>query len=227
MKKQKLLFAAAIGLVLTQLYQNCGQAGGFAAMDSSSTAPSMGLNDVSHPSEKTAVLPTQRLQMVNKTYVAALLREVFYSASTPVPNLEGIINQWVFYKGAQFGQGCDPYGSYGGQDCGGSIVNANLPYQSEDNTVRQSFNVQVCENILGTDQAISAVLQKVTNPPTAPTSAAIAQIYEMFYRGDDAPANVVSSLIELDRTIAPTENTTNRWRAVILQICESPAWQLQ
>ncbi|MDG0815398.1 hypothetical protein [Bdellovibrio svalbardensis] len=226
--KYRLFSAALAGLVLTQLYQNCSQLGGFEALDSASTSASLGSVDMSHPAEKTVTLPTQRLQMVNKTYVATLLREVFYSTSTPVPNLEAIINQWVFFKGGQYGQGCDPYSSYSGYDCGGSIMNANLPYQMEDNTVRQSFNVQACENILGMDQAVAAVLQKVTNPSTAPTAAAVAQVYEMFYRGDDASPEVVASLIDMDRALAANAETpTNRWRAVILQVCESPGWQLQ
>lgn len=217
-----------IGLVLTQFYQNCSQLGGFEAMDSSANSLSMGSNDVNHPSQQEAVLPTQRVQMVNKSYVAALFREVFASTNNPVPGLEGLINQWVYFKGSQYGQGCDPYSSYSGFDCGGSIANANLPYQSEDNTVRQSFNVQACENILGLDQGVNAVLEKVVNHSTAPTASAVAQIYEMFYRGDDAPSLVVSSLMEMDKSLAANgESVINRWRAVMLQVCESPGWQLQ
>lgn len=227
--KYRLLSAALLGLVLTQLYQNCAPMAGFETLDSASTtSPSMGLGDLTHPPEKTVPLPSQRVQVVNRTYVATLIREVFTSATTPVPNLEGLINQWVFFKGGQYGQGCDPYSSYSGYDCGGSIVNSNLPYQSEDNTVRQSFNVQICENILGMDQAVNAVLQKITNPSAAPTAATVGQIYEMFYRGDDASSDVINSLLTMDYSLAQNgETPTNRWRAVILQVCESPGWQLQ
>jgi hypothetical protein len=145
-----------------------------------------------------------------------------------VPNLEVLLNQWILNRGGQYGQGCDPYGSYSGRDCGGSITNANLAFQTEDNTLRESYRVQFCENILGMDQGVNAVLEKVANRSVAPTPVAVKQIYEFFYRGDDASDAIVASLMALDTTLAQKgESVMDRWRGVILQVCESSGWQLQ
>lgn len=219
------------GVLLTQAYQNCGQMGEFAALDQSSLNLDMGSagsTDQNHPPQKDVTLPTQRIQVVNKQYVAELMREVFTTSSGPVPNLEALIKQWIITRGAQYGLGCDPYGSYSGRDCGGDISNANLALQTDDNTVRESFRVQFCENILGQDEGVNAILQKIVNRPAAPTADAVRQVYGLFYRGDPASELVVNSLLDLDRTLAlKGEPALERWRALALQVCESPGWQLQ
>lgn len=229
--KNKIFILLLFGAVLTQMYQNCGQMGEFEALDQSSFSLDMGSagsSDQSHPAQKEVTLPSQKVQVVNREYVAELMREIFTTSNGPVPNLEALLNQWVINRGAQFGLGCNPYSSYSGRDCGGDISNANLPVQTDDNTVRESFRVQFCENILGTDEGVQAILEKISNRPVAPTADAVRQVYGLFYRGDGASDLIVSSLLDLDKTLAlKGEPTLERWRALALQVCESPGWQLQ
>lgn len=221
-----IVFAALT--VLTQLYQNCGQVGLLSSNEFASLSMGdAGMNDQNHPAQS-KVSSGQRVLAMNKTYVAELVREVFTSANYPVPALDALINQWILYRGAQYGVGCNPYDTYSTRDCGGGMSGANLPYHVDDNTVRESFRIQFCEHALGTDNGVNAVLEKVSNRSVAPTAAAIAQIYLFFYRGDEAPSDVIASLLDMDVTLAKNnESVINRWRAVILQICESPGWQLQ
>ncbi|WP_253696275.1 hypothetical protein ACLWBD_11220 [Bdellovibrio sp. HCB117] len=232
-QKTKIFTLAITGLVLTQMYQNCGQMGmgGFETLDMASMNLSMGMEgstDQSHPAQKEVLLPTQKTLVVNREYVADLMREIFTSSATPVPNLEALINQWIINRGAQYGLGCNPYGSYSGRDCGGDISNSNLPITTDDNTVRESFRVQFCENVLGMDQGVNAILEKLTNRATAPTADTIRQVYALFYRGDEASELIVNSLLDLDRALlAKNETPLERWRALALQVCESPGWQLQ
>lgn len=232
-QKTKIFTLAITGLVLTQMYQNCGQMGmgGFETLDMASMNLSMGMEgstDQSHPAQKEVLLPTQKTLVVNREYVADLMREIFTSSATPVPNLEALINQWIINRGAQYGLGCNPYGSYSGRDCGGDISNSNLPITTDDNTVRESFRVQFCENVLGMDQGVNAILEKLTNRATAPTTDTIRQVYALFYRGDEASELIVNSLLDLDRALlAKNETPLERWRALALQVCESPGWQLQ
>jgi hypothetical protein len=225
-KKLIPLFAVlVVAILFTQLFQNCAP-GTFASSDYQYLE--MGSEGgVNHPSQKDILPPTQRVQLGNRIYVSTLLREVFASAVTPVPGLEGLLNKWVINRGAQFGGGCDPYSSYSGHDCGGASSNANLAYRIDANTVRESFVVQACENILGYDAAVAAVLEKVSNRASVPNSDAVKQIYQLFYRGDAPSAIVINSILDYDKSNAVGgETTTNRWRGVILQICESPGWQM-
>lgn len=229
--KYKILSLLLVGTVMTQFYQNCGEMGGFAVLDQSSLNLEMGSTgstDQNHPPQKDVVLPTQKLQVVNRDYVATLMREIFTTSSGPVPNLEALLNQWVVNRGAQYGLGCNPYDSYSGRDCGGDISNANLPIKVDGNTVRESFRVQFCENILGMDEGVNAILEKIPNRPAAPTAEAVRQVYGLFYRGDGASDITISSLLELDKVLAQKgEPAIERWRALSLQVCESPGWQLQ
>ncbi|MNK99677.1 hypothetical protein D3C87_1200860 [compost metagenome] len=225
---KKIIFSVLAFVVTTQFYQNCGQLTGFTVLDAGELElGSQGETDLTHPGSEKAVAPSQKLLVYNRTYVASLLREVF-TGSNPVPNLEPLLNQWILSRGGQFGQGCDPYGTYSGRDCGSSITNANLAFQTEDNTLRESYRVQFCENVLGMDQAVNAVLEKVANRSVAPTAGAVKQIYGFFYRGDEASDAIAASLMALDTTLAQKgESVMDRWRGVILQVCESSGWQLQ
>ena len=225
---KKIIFSVLAFVVTTQLYQNCGQLTGLALLDAGQLElGSQGGTDLLHPGSEKAVAPSQKLLVYNRTYVATLLREVF-TGSNPVPNLEALLNQWILNRGGQFGQGCDPYGSYSGRDCGSSITNANLAFQTEDNTLRESYRVQFCENVLGMDQAVNAVLEKIVGRSVAPTPTAVKQIYGFFYRGDEATDAIAASLMALDTTLAQKgESVMDRWRGVILQVCESSGWQLQ
>lgn len=217
------------GLVLTQMFQNCGQLGGFELLDQSSLEiGSMGAIDQNHPAQSDVTLPTQKVQVVNRQYVAQIMREIFTASTGPVANLENLIQQWIFTRGAQYGEGCNPYSSYSGVDCGGDISNSNLPSKTDDNTVRESFRVQFCENILGTDEGLNALLEKISNKSVAPTADAVRQVYGLFYRGDGASSEIVNSLLDLDRTLALNNEAVNdRWRALALQVCESSGWELQ
>jgi hypothetical protein len=232
MKKFKLnsFFGFVVLTTSTMLiFQNCSQLGGGFDMIYSGgvSMSSNGLSDTDHPAGTSATQSTQKMQIANRSYVAQLLREIFTSQTYPVAGLETIIHQWVGNRDAQFGLGCDPYSTYTGGDCGGDISAANLPYTADDNTIRQAFRIQVCDNILANDNAVSATLEKITVNSLAPNAEGIRQIYELFYRGDGAPNEIVDALVTMDRSLAEAgEGTTHRWRAVILQVCTSPGWQL-
>ncbi|WP_413290526.1 hypothetical protein [Bdellovibrio sp. HCB337] len=231
---KKLRYSSLLGLLVISavsmtVYQNCGQfGGGFDFLNYGNTSMSSStLADTDHPAGSKATQSVQKMQIANRGYVAHLVREVFTSATYPVPALENIILQWVEKRDAQFGLGCDPYSTHSGRDCGGDISAANLPYTTDDNTVRQSYRIQLCDNILGYDNSVNAALEKIQVNSLAPNADGIRQIYELFYRGDGAPQEVVDALVIMDRSLAENgESTIHRWRAVMLQICTSPGWQL-
>src|SRR5207253_2602251 len=146
-----------LATITMAVYQNCGQlGGGFDILSFGSTMSSNGFSDTNHPAGTSPTQSIQKMQIANRGYVAQLVREIFTSAAYPVPNLENLIQQWVGNRDAQYGLSCDPYSTATGRDCGGDISAANLPYTSDDNTVRQSYRIQFCDNTLGNDNAVSA-----------------------------------------------------------------------
>ena len=223
------IFSFAItAVVLAQLFQNCSHFGQFEVVDYVSLNMGSGSNpDVNHPAPQSATLPTQRVQVGNKIYVAQLMREIFTSTTNPVPRLEDLIDAWIFNRGGQYGFGCDPYGTHSGRDCGGEVTNSTLPLQADDSTVRESFRLQFCQNVLGTDQGVHAVLEKINLRSVVPTSESVKQAYDLFYRSDEASEHTISILLDLDRSLAlQKEPEIERWRALILALCESPDWQI-
>ncbi len=227
MKKFIKIFGfVAGGVVLTQMYQNCSQ---FEVMNSDLSSLSMSssiLPDSAHPGQKELTPPTQHVLVANKVYVSALMRDIFARTDADI-ELENLINKWIMFRPAQFGGSCNPYDSYSARDCGGDISNANLPQSTDHNTVRESFRLQFCENILGKDEFVSAVLGKITSTAAGPNANSIEQVYKLFYRDQDINPLTINSLVDMDHNLAQkSEVMIDRWRAVILQVCESPGWQL-
>ncbi|MNK19501.1 hypothetical protein D3C87_377230 [compost metagenome] len=223
----------AWGGITTQLYQNCSPLQQFEMNDFASLAEvppghETGAGSGSHPVETKPELPTRKQHVVTKSYVAALFREIFTSTAFPVTDLEGLIDKWVVYKGAQYGGACNIYSSYTSKDCNGALSNVNLDYFTDNNTVRESFRIQLCENVLGLNNGVSAALEKVSLKNSSEINAAsITAAYGLFYRNGPPETLVVNTLLDLNNTLAADKVTVaERWRAMLGQICESPAWQL-
>jgi hypothetical protein len=227
-KRLAVVFAVLfVGVLMTQMFQNCAPLGTFDVADNFTQLDMGSEGGLNHPASGTVLPAIQKMQVANKKYVANLLREIFTSSTTPVPNLEALLNQWIINKGGQFGLGCDPYSTYSARDCGGSVTNANLAYRTDSNTVRESYHVQFCENVLGMDQGVMAVLEKIAYRPSVPNSDSVKQIYMLFYRSDEPSSEVIDSILDFDKSLAVgNETTLDRWRGVILQVCESPGWQM-
>lgn len=230
LKKSKMsLLLLCVGIVTTQFYQNCApmQMNEFASL-SVTEGHDMGSGSGAHPIDEQKVLPSQKQLVVNKEVVAALMRDIFTSKEYPVTNLERLIWTWVYYKGAQYGGSCNYYLSHSGRDCDGSSGNTNTSYHVESNTIRESFHIQICENILGLDNGVHAALQKVSLVSTSPVNSAnVTNVYGLFYRGTSITTAELGTLLDLDKTLAEQKAAPlERWRAILSQVCESPGWQL-
>jgi hypothetical protein len=233
-KKISIILLLGWGMIMTQLYQNCSplQTEGFTVLSSESGSQSHVDTDTGtggHPTgEKSTTLPTRKQMVVPRTFVAGLAREVFTSTKYPIINLEDLIDKWVLFKGAQYGGSCNFYSSYSTKDCASSNSNANTPHYTDDNTVRESYRIQLCENILGQNNGVYAALEKAGLIDAAPVNSAnVAAVYGLFYRGNPADPNVVNTLLDLNKSLVEQDATAlNIWRAILSQICESPGWQL-
>ncbi len=230
MKKVKTLKIFFIFLtfgILVQYFQNCGRVGSFYLSSSQGGETSLASLAMEHPGSSKLTLPKQRILVGNKVYVASLMRNIF-SRTAEDDGLEGHINQWIMNRPAQFGGSCSTYDSYSQRDCGGDVSNVNLAPATDDNTIRESFRLQFCRNILGYDEFVISALGKVgLTVDQAPNPKSILLTYSLFYQDQEASPMVIDSLVDLDRTLMQTsEPLTERWRAQLLLLCESPGWQL-
>ncbi|HWU44508.1 MAG TPA: hypothetical protein VN132_13750, partial [Bdellovibrio sp.] len=181
-----------------------------------------------HPGTSANPIASQKVHIVPSSYIAEIFHEVFTSSTYPVSNLDTLIDKWVNTKTPQYGGSCDMYSSFSTKDCNGSISNTDLPYFADGNTVRESFQIQMCENILGIDAGVSAALEKIQLTVASPIDQnSLTQAYGLFYRADPPSIDFISTLLDLDKNLSTAnESLKERWRAALAQICESPGWQL-
>lgn len=147
---------------------------------------------------------------------------------TAAPNLRGLIAKWILNRPVQYGGSCNPYDTAATSDCGGDVSNADLPSFTDHNSLRESYRLQFCQNILANDSGVAAALEKISiTASVSPTKSNITQMYSLFYRDDPPDADTINSLLALNNQMTTSaEPTLERWRAITLQICESPGWQL-
>ena len=222
-----ILSATTFIAVLLIYFQNCANdtTPFILATDYSSMAPrELSPLPIDHPPEKTVDQTKIKYQVANRDYVIDLMTDIFSDDNgVAISELDGILNVWVFNRGSQYGLGCDNYASASGRDCYLKPTESNLPVY----TVRESFQIQLCENILSLNHAVTIVKSKVAAGVDYPNRESLINLYNLFYRGNDPNENVINTLLDFDRALAQNrESQLERWRGVILQVCESPGWQL-
>ncbi len=211
-----------IGLVLTQAFQNCAKPFELASMSGDSEF-SMGSE---HPGNAVAAASTQSPLLVNRVYMTGLFNDIFLtSASTAAEKtaLQNITNQWFTNKTSAFGYPCDI--KTGVNDCNGTIL---APMNTGTNTLRAAFKSQACQSVLSQDVFVNNFTSKVSVVGSAPTATSIELAFGMFYRGDDADPGLVQGLVASDRMMYeknPQISGKDRWRYLILAICESSGWE--
>ncbi len=219
-------FAIALTLIgLTQLYQNCAPIPQFETLDQASLSPASVL-PVTHPPDTTKLTSPQKNPGASREYISQILTDIFTSTSTPVPNLGGILHTWIQTRPNSFGGKCSLYDSNTLTDCSNDSANTMLSSKVETTSVRQTLKIQVCEQILSNDQAITAALEKIQSTSATPNASSIGQLYSLFRRGWDPDPAFVATLVDMDKSLANKKIVPlERWRAVLLVICEDPFWE--
>lgn len=231
---QKLSAQVIILLLISSVvllpYTNCAQIGAWQA------ATTMDL-PLEHPE-----LPAQQLYatekrplFAEKEYVADLIRDVFVLDNLQNESaIESILDTWVNTKGNYFGAGCNIYDTYSNRACGTVALNqagsAQTTKQSEQlsaTVVRESFKIAVCERVLGDDVGLQAALEKIPGSEEDINSNTVRAAYDLFYRGLPSSQQTIAQLLltneELIQANIPAHE---RWRMLLLLICESPGWQV-
>lgn len=207
------------------LFQNCGRPTGFDLLYEEGGSLDLALT---HPVTTPQPASSQKTLLVGREYVTGLMREIFTSASHPIAELETLLYTWSDSRGPQMGGACNPYDTYSSVDCQSDRTAAvGAPYQ-DTSTLREAFRLQLCQNILGSEGSVPAALEKIDlHPGVEPTPTHIQSAVSLFYRAQTLEPLFYQSLVELDRELQlGGESPAERWRGLLLMICESPGWQL-
>lgn len=228
MPKLKIILFLAFVISGTIIFQNCSQ---FSKESPSTSSYSSDETPViGHLDNQISQLPSQQMRLVNRRYVTELFRDIFTASNgETATNLEGYLFAWATKRGAQLGGGCDVVGSTTGIDCNNDISNANQPSHADPNTIRESFKIQLCEELLGQDVGLKIVLNKLGVTDTTNNSFTTEKFklaYELFYRTDEMPSYYSETLKGFAFDLQQNQETTaNIWRGILLLICETPEWQ--
>ena len=140
-----------------------------------------------------------------------------------------VMDNIILQRGAQLGGACDLLDSNSSRDCGGSASNSKGSFYQDPSTLRETYRVQFCENILGVDAAVvNAVRKAGLSEANMPDALAYAKIYSLFYRGREATTAEVNALTGLQQELRANGvlDPLEIWRGLILIVCQSPDWQL-
>ena len=215
------------------LFQNCSQ---FASPQddrrlSSSSLSASSTPDANHVPEEILAPPTKQIRITNRRYLVELFNDIFTAPDgSKAPQLEPTTYQWMERRGAQLGGGCDLNDSLTLQDCNDDPSAGNLPAYGDPNAVRESFKIQMCEELLGSQDglkiAVTNMSYDISQLPEVNFDS-LKSAYELFYRTNEAPSYFLQTLSQLNVDLnAKGESPLNIWRGILLVICESPEWEL-
>ncbi len=186
----------------------------------------------------------QKVLVVNRFYLQELFLDIFKNDRYPfaieqngtsVSFLERVVYENVTRKGTFLGGPCDPNDSYTTQDCNGGVADAALPSFVDSNTVRASYIIQVCEQLLSardpanthSNQGVFAVMDKIGAINQEPNDTNLTLLYQLFFRHEDPSSFYLQTLKELNADLKnQNESLVARWKSLTLMVCESPGWQI-
>ncbi len=228
-------FILSVAVVVSPvlLFQNCSQ---FAnpqddRKQSSSSMSASSTPDANHVPQEILSPPTKQIRITNRRYMVGLFSNIFTAPDgTMAPQLEATIYQWMERRGAQLGGGCDLNDSLTLQDCNEDPSAGNLPAYGDPNAVRESFKIQMCEELLGSQDGLRIALGNMSYDITQLPEVnfeSLKSAYELFYRTNEAPSYFLQTLSQLNVDLnSKGETPLNIWRGILLVVCESPEWEL-
>lgn len=216
---------------------------------SSSTLPSTGGGgsgggsspDYTPPEEDTT--PSQPLEklavervgaLAGRLYVVQIFREAFISPNVTVSSyltkanslIDGVLKMPTI-----FGHPCDTNNTYVGKDCGGDDTGGTqMALMVEPSTVRQLNKSKFCQDILNETYGIYSVAENIGERPAGVLAEVspegITKAYSLFFRQQSISSAELSAYVTLNNDLKNRSATLlNRWRVVLLMICESPEWE--
>lgn len=220
------IIGVVLGLLLSvQLFQNCSAIMAPENDETSSKAPSNISTPASHPNDEMIKPTSQKPILANREYINELLSEVFETPET-AGSAAGLIRTWVYTQSGIFGYPCNPKGSLGTGDCGGTLLASMNPAAD---TLRASHKSQLCLSLTGNPTFLQNALMKIDNRPATPDISSLQQLVKLFYRGEDDVLSVANGLLQVDKNLKiedPTITDIDRWRLLTNMVCESPNWEL-
>jgi hypothetical protein len=141
----------------------------------------------------------------------------------------GLFDAEIIAQQHLFGRACNPLEKGNGDDCNGNLTNAALK-GIESSAGREATRIQLCRRFSANDDFAGRAITRAGGALTAaPNEASFAGIARLFYP-DIEPEDLTplqKSLATLDAEMSKNaEPMLERWRMLLLTVCETPDWQI-
>ncbi len=165
-----------------------------------------------------------KLRLGTRFFISSKLGNVFG------PTASAVTANLIDRDAGNFGGPCDRYmndftGVQNSGDCT-NLADSQASVVGNATPARMAISLRSCRRIVQNDQAITFALNAATgNSATnrAPTDADLQSIYEQFYVGRTASANLISSLKNVH---SKAGSPLDGWRFLLATLCSSPDWQI-
>lgn len=234
MSKQIVAAFLAVFCVLGVMYSNCSRDVTTLGLSSKSGGSSIQQElPFGHPDtslESKGALVMGQLTLGDGDYVKSVLRDIFENQAPTQPikdYVESVIWDEFTRNQSAFGRSCDPLSDGSYWPCYFMETNVNITMSSQSSSVRQGSVIQACRRILANDTVLSAVLGTISGGRSTPSSDSIKSAAGLFFPAAIHDPQLLGHLEDIDQTMAEnSEKVMDRWRILLLTLCESPAWQI-
>lgn len=227
MKKHWSLFFL-IGLGCGMFFQNCTGAG-FAAKPATVTTVDL---PYGHPSIDITSGPVMSGQIVlgDQLFISSVYRDVFDSPSASAAAktfLQNVLYTELNKVQQSLGRSCDPLSDGNLRNCQYMISNADTAMNAASSAIREASRIQTCRRLLASNEVLSNVVAKIGQIQTPPAADTISAAIGLFYPANPIVQGAQTDLANLDQSMANGKETaSDRWRILLLTLCESPTWEV-
>lgn len=213
------------GLLINGIFVNCS--GPFQVTPQTLDLPS------NHPDVEGLVAPKpaqSQVQLADREFIESFLRDVFTSREPTGAEHEALSQIFMAEFGPtqhHLGGSCSIYDEGSMRGCYYVTTNQFNPFYASSSSAREGSRYQVCRRLVAHPTLMAAVLSKFPERTSTPDDASLAVAVSLFYPDFQEPHEIIASLRELDQAAAfNREPVADRWRLIVLALCESPGWQI-
>lgn len=183
-----------------------------------------------HPSGEKLQISANQLVMGDKEYLESVFTDVFGSPSLSQENknvLQSILFQEFTPQQQVLGRACDPIREGSTYGCYYSLTNAETGLSAASSAIREGARIQVCRRMIANEPLFQNAVAKIKGNSSTPTDQSIGSAIELFFPAREPDSVLQNALSRLDGAMATnSESADNRWRMLLLTLCESPSWQI-
>jgi hypothetical protein len=219
LKIRYLIQFAVVTLILT-VYQNCGQ--GFSPVHLNSHGTGLDVREK----------PQKKVLVGNRFLISSVFVDLFLPNGSHLNNCNAIgdpelkdscndIRDRVFRASDIYGGNCTPTD---GKEHGCYENTTETNQVVEINVAREGGRVTTCRSILERNSPLFEFLGKAGLDQSSQLNLEnLEKAYELFYQGYTLDAQAIADL----QWVADTQkDNIEKWRMVVLTLCESPGWAI-